>query len=448
MLLYRYGLLAKGLKLGVRELITLKQFSGLDPFKPLHGNPLQTLSEDHPFTQTLAFVEAAEAVRESGLKVENLDYLLRHRFDPAGKYRPNREVTLALLKALAEGVRAIRVEHAVPDDPATLSDEVLRQKLELALPPDVATKLMAMLTGTAEFTTVKSGVAQADSLPTAVFAAHPVIREVVYNATRGEQRLTFRGVLFDATKNSLKAAINPALSGAQQTLLAALLDDVQQQARAFFDQHLRKQTGAQPESGFLENADYDLLFAPNGLTEALQQVRERERRTRLVQAFLPFLQQRLIRQFIVQALVAQTGADPVLVESLVTDDRLLKGADTKSLLVAFAATAERGVSASFYDAADGSGTPQKASPIVASADTGLKDQKDPDGNPLNAAGGALRGAIWKSPRPEPTGSSSNSTSRMPRRSCALPICLSRCSSRAPQRPTMPFSASSLISFWN
>ncbi|GIX46749.1 MAG: hypothetical protein KatS3mg131_0960 [Candidatus Tectimicrobiota bacterium] len=388
-LLNRYGVLAKGLKLGVRELIALKQISGLDPFKPLHDQPLQNLSEDHPFTQTLAFVETAEAVKDSGLTIEDLDYLLRHRFDPAGKYRPNRAATLALLKALAEGIRAIRVEHAVPDDPATLSNDILQQKLGLVLPPDVVTRFMAMLNGMAEFTAVKSGVAQADSLPLAAFAAPPAIREVAYNATRQEQRLTFRGVLFDAHKNALKAAVSASLTATQQSVFAELLDDVQQQARSFFDRHLRRQSGVQPESGFLENADYGLLFAPvpDGLTEAQQQTHERERRTRIARAFLPFLQRRLIRQFIVQTLVAQTGADPVLVESLVTDDRLLN-ADGKALLDAFAVVAERGVSAAFFDSADLSGAPQKASPIVASADTGLKDQKDSDGNPLNAAGSA------------------------------------------------------------
>lgn len=388
-LLYRYGLLAKGLKLSVRELIALKQMSGLDPFQPLHNQPLQSLSEDHPFSRTLAFVEAAEAVKESGLKIENLDYLLRHRFDPAGKYRPNREATLALLKALAEGVRAIRAEHAVPDDPGALSSEVLQQKLGLALPPEVVTRFMAMLAGTAEFTAVKSAVNQGDSLPLAAFAGHPAIREVAYNATRQEQRLTFCGVLFDVQNNTLKAAVNPALKPAQQNLFAGLLDEVQQQARTFFDQHLRKQTGAPPESGFLENADYDLLFAPvpDGLTEAQQQEHERQRRTRLAKAFFPFLQERLIRQFIVQTLVAQTGADAALVESLLTDDRLLK-ADGKTLLAAFAATAGRGVSAAFFDSVDGTGAPQQASGVVASADTALKDRQDPNGNPLNAANSA------------------------------------------------------------
>jgi len=389
-LLYRYGLLAKGLKLSVRELIALKQLSGLDPFKLLHNQPLQTLGEDHPFSQTLAFVEAAEAVKASGLKIEDLDYLLRHRFDPNGKYRPDRAATQALLKTLAEGIRAIRAEHAMPDDPGALSDEILQQKLALVLPPEVVTTFLAMLNGTVEYTAVQSSVAPADSLPSAALANQPAIRAVTYNSTRQEQRFTFRGVLFDAQKNALKAAVNPALTSAQQTLFAALLDDVEQQAQAFFNLHLRKQSGTQLESGFLENADYDLLFAPapQGLTEAQQQAHERQRRTRLAQAFLPFLQRRLIRQFIVQTLTAQTGADAALVESLVTDDRLLQGADGKSLLTAFAATAERGVSAVFFDSSDGSGAAQAASPIIASADTRLKDEKDADGNPLNAAGSA------------------------------------------------------------
>ena len=52
------------------------------------------------------FVEIADEVKESGLRVEDLEYLLRHRFDESGKYRPNHEGTLALLKTLAEGASA------------------------------------------------------------------------------------------------------------------------------------------------------------------------------------------------------------------------------------------------------------------------------------------------------------------------------------------------------
>src|SRR6185436_18999174 len=138
----------KALKLSVRELIALKHLSGLDPFEPLHPDPLATIDEDHVFSRTLRFVEIAGEVRESGLKIEDLDYLLRHRIeDPAGKYRPDREAALALLKTLAEGIRAIRAEHAVPEDAGAMGDELLRQKLGMALAPDVVERFLAMLNG-------------------------------------------------------------------------------------------------------------------------------------------------------------------------------------------------------------------------------------------------------------------------------------------------------------
>ncbi len=103
-LLYRYGLLAKALKLSVRELIALKQLSGLDPFKPLHPDSLTTIEQDHPFSQTLRFVEVVEEVKESGLKIEDLEYMLLHCFDETGKYRPNREGTLTLVLQLAQSL--------------------------------------------------------------------------------------------------------------------------------------------------------------------------------------------------------------------------------------------------------------------------------------------------------------------------------------------------------
>lgn len=401
-LLYRYGLLAEALKLPVRELIALKQLSGLDPFKPLHPDPLATIEEDHPFSQTLRFVDISEEVKKSGLTIEDLDYLLRHRYDETGTYRPDREATLALLKTLAEGVRAIRAEHAVPDDPGALSEEVLRQKLGLALPPDVVERFLAMMNGTAEFTATRSGVAAADQLAPEGFADEPAIRDVRYDVARQEQKLTFRGVLFDEQKNQLKNNFDPSLSPTQQSVFTDLLDDVQQQAQSFFEKHLQKQApGVQPAYGFLEAADFDLLFdrdlalAP-GETE---QDRLRTQQSRLAETFLPHLQQRLIRQFIVQTMTAHTGADPALVERLVTDERLLAGAGSNPLLASFAATGQRGVSAAFFDSDDLSGAAQAATPVVRSADTVLKDTQDAADNSLNPANSARFEGYLEAPTP-------------------------------------------------
>lgn len=402
-LLYRYGLFAKALKLSVRDLIALKQLSGLDPFKPLHTDPLTTIDEDHPFSQTLRFVEIAEEVKQSGLKIEDLDYLLRHRFDEAGKYRPNHEETLALLKMLAEGVRAIHTEHAIPESPGTLTEEVLRQKLGLVLPPDVVERFLAMMNGTAEFTASKTGVAPADQLAPEGFADEPAIRETRYDPARQEQKLTFRGVLFDAEKPTLKARLPepiPPNPHVPSPVFSDLLDDVQQLARAFFEKNLQKQPpDVQPAYGFLDAADFDLLFnrdLPPGQTE---QERRRQQRSRLAEAFLPFLQHRLSRQFIVQMMTAHTDADPVLVESLIIDERLLKGADANSLLISIEATGKRGVSAAFFDSDDLSGASQATSSVVSGADTALKDNQDADGNPLNPADSARFAGYLEVPTP-------------------------------------------------
>ena len=164
-------------------------------------------------------------------------------------------------------------------------------------------------------------------------------------------------------------------------------------------------------TGFLEAADFDLLFAPFltidcDLTRGCDKLqrtddradRRQKQRTVLAQAFLPFLQQRLIRQFIVQTMTAHTGADPVLVESLVTDERLLAVAP-KPLLASFAATGERGVTPTFFDSDDLSGAAQADASIAARCGHGLKATKDADGNPLNPANSARFEGYLEVPTP-------------------------------------------------
>ena len=101
---------------------------------------------------------------------------------------------LDLTRTLAAGIAAIRKEHAVADDPATLTDDVLSQKLGLVLPPDVVTRFLAMLNGTAEFTATDKP-ADAERLDPATFAGDETIRRVTYSQTSNVQSLTVRGAL-------------------------------------------------------------------------------------------------------------------------------------------------------------------------------------------------------------------------------------------------------------
>jgi len=248
-LLYRYGLLAKGLKLTVRELIALKRLSGLDPFKPLLPGLLATLDQDHPFWRTLEFVKVAEEVKESEFKVEDLDYLLRHRFDPVGKYRPMNDVPLALVKALAAEIRRIQAEHATPGDATGLTDDLMRQKLALVLPSSVAAAFLGLLTGAVEHEAVENDVQATEKLDAKAFASEPHVR-LTYDEVKRTQRLSYRGLLSETKKAQLKV-----ISSSQ--LLSNLLDAVQAKARQFFANQvetvLELLTGTVEYEAILEN---------------------------------------------------------------------------------------------------------------------------------------------------------------------------------------------------
>ena len=214
-ILYRHGFLAKALKLSISELIALKSLSGLDPFAPLSPNPLTTLDEDSPFARTVRFITTAAAVRESGLRIEDLDYLFRHSFDAVGRYRPSPEALSTLVRTLAAGSGRIRDEHAAP---AGITDELLRQKLSLVLTPEALTAFLAAVTGNAEAEAAQDNVLPAQRLDPKAFAGEPRIR-VDYSDVLQRQRLAWRGLMTDAVKSRLGDA-GPAL-------LSSLLDQAQ-----------------------------------------------------------------------------------------------------------------------------------------------------------------------------------------------------------------------------
>ena len=149
-LLHRHGLLAKALGLSVKDVIALKTLSGLDSFTPLSAEPLEMLNNDHPFSQTLRFVEMAKEVERASTSIEELDYLLLHRFDEASRHRPDATSLRTLVQSLAEEMRAIRDNYAIPDDPSGISREELDRKLSLALAADIFERLQALRSGTAD----------------------------------------------------------------------------------------------------------------------------------------------------------------------------------------------------------------------------------------------------------------------------------------------------------
>jgi hypothetical protein len=348
-LLYRYGLLAKALRMPVEDLVSLKALSGLNPFQPISPDHVTALADDYPFSQTMRFVEVARIVGDSGFHVEDLNYLLRHQFDPVGKYRQDPNARLGLVKSIAAGLRSIQTEQALPADLSSLTDELLQQRLALILTADAVTTFMGMWKGTMQYDAVQTGVAPASQLDPKVFAQTPAVT-LTYDAVLQAQKLSFRGTLTDAQYAQLQTV------GASP-IFAALLASVQAQGKTFYDTYL---------SNFLSAKDYQDLFAPLpvGATDDQKQTSIMNNRACLARCLFPYAQQQLSRQFVVQTLTTTLSADPSLVQTLLTNPQLLSDPSIPAapLLNSFLTLGQAGVDVSFFASNDGSGAALNSTP--------------------------------------------------------------------------------------
>lgn len=100
---YRYGALAKALRMPVQDLIALKKLAGrdFDPFTP--GDPAPTLK----------FIHLIQTIQSSGFLVPQLDYLFRHKVVLPSKFPPQQPSVSALLKTLQDGLKAIAEKNQV-----------------------------------------------------------------------------------------------------------------------------------------------------------------------------------------------------------------------------------------------------------------------------------------------------------------------------------------------
>jgi peptidoglycan hydrolase-like protein with peptidoglycan-binding domain len=336
-MLYRYGLLAKALKLSVGELIALKALSGLNPFKPLSVDPLdENIENDYPFTQTLAFVHVAQQVKASAFAISDLDYLLRHRFDALGKYRDNSDARLAWIRTLAAELHTIASDYTVPANADSVDDDVLRQKMTLVFAPDVVETFMGFWLDKAVYSVTKASVPLSQRLTPATYGANRV--SVSYDETRTRQQVTHVGVLIDAAKTTLLSQIPPPAPTdldaiAAREIFADLLGEIVSKSSAQF-----KKFFSDYFDGLLTLDDF---FGTDVPTTAA------EKRLSLLQKILPFLQAKLTHQMVLQALTTQTGGDTALIASLLTnsDFLALPDANTQSLMARFEGLGQRGLTA-------------------------------------------------------------------------------------------------------
>lgn len=193
--LYRYSILSSALDLSIDDLITLKQLSGLDPFKPLLNDVIKTIDDDYPFNNTLKFVEIVEKIKESQIQIEDLNYLFRHQYDPVGTYRKNSNEFLNLVKTLSDGIIQIKLEHAIPDHSEDITDELALEKLGLVMPQDVVDVFSGYYNNTIEFSATMGNVTEGDKLNPAIYEVNNI--KVSYDSNRQLQLVTHTGILTD-----------------------------------------------------------------------------------------------------------------------------------------------------------------------------------------------------------------------------------------------------------
>jgi peptidoglycan hydrolase-like protein with peptidoglycan-binding domain len=236
-----------------------------------------------------------------------------------------------------------------------------------------------MLTALAQaqsFVATAIAVAPANAIDANVFAAHPQV-QFGYDSTTQTQTLTCQGILSDADRVAL-AALLPT-----STVLPGLLQDVRNQAINLFlgyAAHLISVTAA----------DLDpLAQAVAGLNGGNLQ---RQAKAALLEAFQPLTADKLSRQFVVQSVAAALSADPTLTETLLTEASLLNDplhAGT-SLLPAYLSAGAQGVTATYFAAPDGSGTPL-ATGMAASVD--LADPTNPNAGKAGTGSAQFEGYL-------------------------------------------------------
>ena len=321
-ILYRYTFLAKALNLSIKDLISLKLLSGTDPFQLLAAQPDIT-QQEIPLIQ---FIKIAQQVHGTSFNLTDLNYLLRHKLDPASQPAPDTLATFS--KTLIAEIKRIRTEYALPEDISTFTDDLIQQHLAMVMPPDVVDTFMALWTS-AETEKVSES-------------------------------------------------------------------DLDQTKKVFFEKHLQKNTSG---VGLFESEDFNILFPGNDSDQTVPS-EERQRsllakRQRLAERLIPYLQEKLSRQAIIQLLATELDAEPETLEALLTDAELvtLQPNETKTLLASLIDTQLIGVNVSYYNSGNGSGDAIKQQLLYTIHTTSQYIQEQTPDQPPNSNSIKFEGAL-------------------------------------------------------
>ncbi|MFE9328205.1 neuraminidase-like domain-containing protein [Nocardia sp. NPDC052278] len=319
---YRRGWLARALKISVRELLDLIQFTGLDPYAaPDIATPTPAAPLDSVLPACLRLIDLVQALRATDLKTAEALYMLWN-CDLSGRSTPESALVLAFAQKLRLAFDAIAADLVVVADP---TGEISRTKMALAYNAATVDAFFGLLNGTAvswveyshpraelEDAIIEAGAAQGQG-------------RLIYDDIR--KRLSFGGVMLPATRARLKAV--PGGSADYATAVDQLFAETAALARALFDRY--------PELEPLHDA-----FLTSG--DPIE-----DRRKALLDGILPPIGHRRRQQQALDAATAETDAASAFASTLLQDPTVLCGVAADSPAVDdLTAVAEHGLSATYY----------------------------------------------------------------------------------------------------
>jgi len=260
--IYRYVVLAKALKIKIADLILIKQIFAPNPFSRWDGGQFVDLDTQ----KTLAFIELAIKIKDSGFKPSLLKYLFSGEAIEKN-IALNEEKVLQIVRQARADLLIIETEY--PEAVNTVvSEEFLRPKMQLIFDPVVVDEFFGIINENLRYGT--------GTLPNLEIVVPENLKaKTSYRKATG--RLEFQGVMTDAEKTILRG-LDPSEN------YQSAIDQIYEQPSKFFVQsfsHLFREEGA------LDEACRRLITrtAP-GLTRA-------EKLSFFYQSYLPFLKEQL-----------------------------------------------------------------------------------------------------------------------------------------------------------
>ena len=290
--IYRYVVLAKGLRMRVTDLCKLISLFDATPFST--WDIQQGKFTDISPKDAHEFFKLAASTKSAGFKSSVLEYILEGTLPANSTVGLDENKTRQTAKAIREALAAIEEDHPeTPESPLTC--DTITAKLSLTFQPEIVSRFMAIAEGTACFETVTD-----DNLDVTI----PDELADKYTYVKGSGRLACKGVMSEAEQNTLKglANVNANFQDAVDELYAAPETFVGQNFNGVFSD--------------LAEANLTLLNHPAqaeaaSLDQKLLYVYER---------FLPVLKSKLRKDAIAQHIAALIGLSEEATALLIAED--------------------------------------------------------------------------------------------------------------------------------